>query len=100
MSDLTTNSNVHTGADASNPELDGLDALAEILQRVDLLDDGTSSAMEIDDDDASLLFNDYIARSVLVLPQSGRIYFTRSITAAIRRWTRDRAQERIDIWAR
>ena len=105
MSDLTTNSNVYTGADASNPELDGLDvqavdALAEILQRVDLLDDGASSAMEIDDDGASLLFNDYIVRSILVIPHSRRIYFTRSIATAIRRWRRDRAQEWIDIWAR
>ena len=101
MSDLTTNLNEHTGADTSNPEFDGLDvqavdALAEILQRVDLSD----NAMEIDDDDASILFNDYIARSVLVIPQSRRIYFTRSITTAIRRWEMDRRQdERIDIWA-
>ena len=101
MSDLTTNSNVHTGADTSNPEFDGLDvqavdALAEILQRLNLSD----NAMEIDDDDASLLFNDYIARSVLVIPQSRRVYYTRAVTTAIRRWERDRRQgERNDIWA-
>ena len=44
MSDLTTNSNVHTGADSSNPSFGNLDVravdtLAEILQQVDLSDD-------------------------------------------------------------
>jgi len=105
MSELSTNSSVYTGADTSNPDFDGLDvqavdALADILQRVDLLDDGTSSAMEIDDDDASLIFNEYIARSVLVIPHNCRVYFTRSITSAIRRWTRERTQERVGTWAR
>lgn len=93
MSDMTANFNVRRGADSSNPafgDLDvrAVDALAEILRRVDLSDD-RSSAMEIDDDDESLVFNEYIARSLFVIPHSHKIYFTRSITAAIRQWVRN-----------
>ena len=93
MSDLTTNSNVHTGADSSNPsfgnlDVQAVDALAEILRQVDLSDDQLS-AMEIDDDDESLVFNEYITRSLFVIPQSQKVYFTRSITAAIRQRVRN-----------
>ena len=103
MSELTCNSNVYSGADSSNPTFCGLDVravdtLAEVLRRVNLSDD-RSAAMEIDDDDEPMIFDEYIARSLLSIPQGQRVYFTRSITAAIRQVRRNRRHERIDIWA-
>ena len=69
MSDITVNSNIHSGADSSNPLLGGLDVCAadvcaERLQRMSILE--VVAVMDVDDDAASVAYERYLLRSTLV----------------------------------
>ena len=86
MSDLTTNSNVHSGADSSSPlfggvEVRAVNAVAERMQRLSLSTDLVR--MDIDADDESVAFRQFLLRSVLVLPQNRHRYFTRAIARSL-----------------
>ena len=86
MSDLTDRSNVYSGADWSNPLFGGVDTravdvMAEMMQRLSLSTDLVR--MDVDADDESVAFRQYLLRSVLVLPQNRHMYFTRAIARSL-----------------
>ena len=87
MSEITTNSNVHSGMDSSNPWLGGLDVravdvCAERLQRVTLSED--TAAMDVDDDAGSVVCERYLLRSTLVFAPNRYMYYTRAMAKRTR----------------
>jgi len=86
MSDLTANSNVYFGADSSSPlfggvEVRAVNVVAERMQRLSLSTDLVR--MDIDADDESVAFRQFLLRSVLVLPHNRHRYFTRAIARSL-----------------
>ena len=81
MSDITTNSNISSGADSSNALLGGLDVgavdvCAERLQRMLVLED--VFVMDVNDDAGSVVCERYLLRSTLVLAKNRFVYYTRA----------------------
>ena len=82
MSDITTNSNIYSGADISNALLGGLDVgavdvCAKRLKRMSVLED--VSVMDVDDDAGSVVCERYLLRSTLVLAKNRFVYYTRAM---------------------
>ena len=87
MSDITTNSNIYSGADSSNALLGGLDigavdVCAERLKRMSVLED--VSVMDVDDDAGSVVCERYLLRSNLVLAKNRFVYYTRAMAKRTR----------------